>query len=99
MLLYCNENMCTILALSLDNTSINNKLNKNKCRETKTLAHKLNRLFNKSKKANVLLLQDVGFFLLRIKGGVLKSMLASDVAIIDIKEHQIEYFKVIIKLF
>jgi len=26
-------------------------------------------------------------------------MLASDVAIIDIKEHQIEYFKVIIKLF
>ena len=32
-------------------------------------------------------------------GGVLKSMLTSDVAIIDIKEHQIEYFKVIIKLF
>jgi len=32
-------------------------------------------------------------------GGVLKSILASDVAIIDIKEHQIEYFKVIIKLF
>jgi len=26
-------------------------------------------------------------------------MLASDVTIIDIKEHQIEYFKVIIKLF
>ena len=32
-------------------------------------------------------------------GGVLKSMLTSDIAIIDIKEHQIEYFKVIIKLF
>ena len=32
-------------------------------------------------------------------GGVLKSMLASDVAIIDIEEHQIEYLKVIIKLF
>src|SRR5699024_7541849 len=31
-------------------------------------------------------------------GGVSKSMLASDVTIIDIKEHQIEYFKVIIKL-
>ena len=32
-------------------------------------------------------------------GGVLKSMLASDVAIIDIEEHQIKYLKVIIKLF
>ena len=67
MLLYCNENIGTILALSLHNTSINNKLNKNKCRETKTLAHKLNTLFNKSKKANALLLKDIGFFLLRIK--------------------------------
>ena len=32
-------------------------------------------------------------------GGVLKSMLASDVAIIDVKEHQIKHFKMIIKLF
>jgi len=36
---------------------------------------------------------------MKMIGGVLKSMLASDVTIIDIKEHQIEYFKVIIKLF
>jgi hypothetical protein len=32
-------------------------------------------------------------------GGVLKSMLASDITIIDIKEHQIKDFKVIIELF
>ena len=32
-------------------------------------------------------------------GGVLKSMLASDIAIIDIEEHQIEYLKVVIELF
>ena len=32
-------------------------------------------------------------------GGVLKSMLSSDVTIIDIKEHQIKRLKVVIKLF
>ena len=37
--------------------------------------------------------------LIKNLGGVLKSMLALDIAIIDVKEHQIEYFKVIIKLF
>ncbi len=31
-------------------------------------------------------------------GGVLKSMLASDVAIIDVKEHHIKHFEVIIEL-
>ena len=34
-----------------------------------------------------------------IIGGVLKSMLSSDVTIIDIKEHQIKRLKVVIKLF
>ena len=33
-----------------------------------------------------------------ISGGVLKSMLASDVAIIDVKEHHIKHFEVIIEL-
>jgi hypothetical protein len=31
-------------------------------------------------------------------GGVLKSMLASDIAIIDIEEYQIKHLKVVIKL-
>ena len=31
-------------------------------------------------------------------GGVLKSMLASDIAIIDVKEHHIKHFEVIIEL-
>ena len=31
-------------------------------------------------------------------GGVLKSMLTSDIAIIDIKEYQIKHLKVVIKL-
>ena len=34
----------------------------------------------------------------KIMGGVLKSMLASDVAIIDVKEHHIKHFEVIIEL-
>ena len=33
-----------------------------------------------------------------IMGGVLKSMLASDIAIIDIEEYQIKHLKVVIKL-
>ena len=39
-----------------------------------------------------------GMFHLK-SGGVLKSMLSSDVTIIDIKEHQIKRLKVVIKLF
>ena len=35
---------------------------------------------------------------INIKGGVLKSMLASDIAIIDIEEYQIKHLKVVIKL-
>ena len=33
------------------------------------------------------------------QGGVLKSMLASDITIVNIEEYQIEYFKVIVELF
>ena len=36
--------------------------------------------------------------LIKIIGGVLKSMLASDIAIIDIEEYQIKHLKVVIKL-
>ena len=35
----------------------------------------------------------------KICGGVSKSMLASEVAVIDVKEHQIKHFKMIIELF
>ena len=37
-------------------------------------------------------------FISKPPGGVLKSMLASDIAIIDIEEYQIKHLKVVIKL-
>ena len=64
-------------------------------------------LIKPNNKKAVLELSRTAFFILinynyysafSILGGVLKSMLASDIAIIDIEEYQIKHLKVVIKL-